>query len=273
MRFSDKKPGPRWSEEMLQKIIRLTCLLLLTLSDARAWALSAPSNELFSLQIEKTEDDGAVVRIAIMQSELRSRFVSDATIYWVSPSGSGMSVQVHPVTDSVLAAQVEGPLPSGTHRLIVSVALRSEQGLIEAFHEREYQLRWPSVVITMKPMRVVSSATHALPESLEKKPAASGPGYPGWALGTFGITLLGFGVIVLLARVGLMPGVEGLLRSSRIGSRVLRPVKLSGRDDIGGAKVNLQSAESAILESATQLVEEAAQSQAAEKVDLETMNF
>lgn len=257
--------------------ILLGCLLI-------AEAQSVLGKDFFDLHLdaEKPGESELVVRIVLNHPASEDAFIAEATIFWTLPEGTGMSVPVHPVTEKVLAAKIAGPFSEGKHRLLTSIAVRNEEGFVEAFHEREYNVLMPSMVVTMKPMRSFSS-------SLKEQAAASGAMHAGgekeerksfstmtWVGITLGMMGLGVMLIVVFARMGVMPTIEGVLRSSRIGGTVLR--SKSAERAVEAAmleKTHAHLPTEAAIEATEELIETAEKPSPAEPepVDLEKLNF
>lgn len=235
-------------------------VVFLTLASNFIWA-SDFSEKRFELELEPTDSDvdELVARIVLRELSTEAQFIADATIYWVMPTGAGMSVPVHPVTDSVLAAKVLGPFPEGKHRLLVSLSQRDESGFIQSIYEREYQVHLPSLVVTMSPMREISAHKPAVEHETKPHGTAAAKaadmefGFLGWSGIVIGSVTLALALVAMLARMGIMPSIERKMRANRIASTVLRRTEVR---EAAKAQAEVSAAE-ALVDATQKIVDQA----------------
>lgn len=113
------------------------------------------------------ESDDLIIKVRFSGQVGDERWISDVVVFWVTPTGEGLSLLLRPVTEKLFAISVRGPLTSGSHILHASLTVRDREGYVQNLYERRYHLEAPSLELEMKEKRNFSPATQASQRAIE----------------------------------------------------------------------------------------------------------
>lgn len=257
---------------------------------ASAYAADSPEpkvtvgkDDAFLLSIEPPEKglDDLVAKVILKQAQVDGSAIPDCTIFWVTPDGRGMSIPVHPVTDELLAGKISGPFQSGTHHLVVNLAIRNRQGLLQVMCERQYELEFPTLLLGAQAMRQFSTAQappRATPQPQksagEEETTTGGKAGPIIAATVFVILTLA-GVVVMKRGGHIRRLRQRFARAPNRGAvlATAAPTPEKTKNDSGDPAEMTEAAADAgqaATEAAAELIGSA---EAAESADLEKMSF